>query len=183
MGELRTVGATACQKITFLVYGMCRGDHWSPANLAQHRVFRGCFLTRQAGTGEQCSPLQNFFVSCPKKGFFYKLGTHSCVPWGLPVRLRYRDGCGGRHICRPYGLTAKLSLRQNRGRGLPRPCRAMNFYCPVGRGDPTPPRDWAAAANFRLVSRFYTRTQKAPETQSVSGATRYSTILRYGYIG
>ena len=42
---------------TFLVYGMCRGDHGSPANLAQHRVFRGGFLTRQTGTGEQCSPL------------------------------------------------------------------------------------------------------------------------------
>ena len=27
-----------------------------------------------------------------------------------------------------------------RGRGIPRPYRAMVFYCPVGRGDPTPPQ-------------------------------------------
>ncbi|MDD6649644.1 MAG: hypothetical protein PUE87_06680 [Subdoligranulum variabile] len=34
-----------------------------PTNLAQHRVFRGGFLTRQTDTGEQCSPLQEFFDS------------------------------------------------------------------------------------------------------------------------
>ena len=28
---------------------------------------------------------------------------------------------------------------QNRGRGLPRPYCAMILYCPVERGDPTPP--------------------------------------------
>ena len=42
---------TACQKITFLVYGMCRGDHRSPANLAQHRVFRGQFSYKENGHG------------------------------------------------------------------------------------------------------------------------------------
>ena len=26
---------------------------------------------------------------------------------------------------------------------MPRPYRAMIFYCPVGRGDPTPPGKWA----------------------------------------
>ena len=34
-----------------------------PTNLAQYRVFRGSFLTRQTDTGEQCSPLQEFFDS------------------------------------------------------------------------------------------------------------------------
>ena len=59
----RRGGHTSCQKITFPVYGMCRGDHGSPANLAQHRVFRDSFLTRQTGTGEQCSPLQELIDS------------------------------------------------------------------------------------------------------------------------
>ena len=29
---------------------------------------------------------------------------------------------------------------------MPRPYRAVFFYCPVGRGDLTPPGKWAAAA-------------------------------------
>ena len=40
-----------------------------------------------------------------------------------------------------------------RGRGVPRPYRVVYFYCPVGRGDPTPPqkhsplgRRWRACA-------------------------------------
>ena len=40
-----------------------RGDHWSPANLPQQRIFWDSFLTRQTGAGEQCSPLQEFFNS------------------------------------------------------------------------------------------------------------------------
>ena len=44
-------------------YCMCRGDHWSPANLPQQRIFRDGFLARQTGTGEHCSPLQAFFDS------------------------------------------------------------------------------------------------------------------------
>ena len=31
---------------------------------------------------------------------------------------------------------------------MPRPYRAMIFYCPVGRGDPTPPGDFAATGFF-----------------------------------
>ncbi len=46
-----------------LPYYVCRGDHWSPANLPQQRIFRDGFLARQTGTGEQCSPLQAFFDS------------------------------------------------------------------------------------------------------------------------
>ena len=39
---------------------VCRGDHRSPVNLPPQRIFRDSFLVRQAGTGEQCSPLQEF---------------------------------------------------------------------------------------------------------------------------
>ena len=48
------------QKIASLPYCVCRGDHWSPANLPPQRIFRARCLVRQAGTGEQCSPLQEF---------------------------------------------------------------------------------------------------------------------------
>ena len=54
---------TVCQKTSALPYRECRGDHWSPASLAQQRAFRDGFLTRHTGTGEQCSPLQEFFDS------------------------------------------------------------------------------------------------------------------------
>ena len=60
---------------------VCRGDHWSPANLPPQRIFRDSFLVRQAGTGEQCSPLQIFFDSLSPK--------YPCPPHGsLPHRLR-----------------------------------------------------------------------------------------------
>ena len=60
---------------------VCRGDHWSPVNLPPQRIFRDSFLVRQAGTGEQCSPLQIFFDSLSPK--------YSCPPHGsLPHRLR-----------------------------------------------------------------------------------------------
>ena len=51
---------------------VCRGDHWSPVNLPPQRIFRDSFLVRQAGTGEQCSPLQMFFGSLSPK--------YSCRP-------------------------------------------------------------------------------------------------------
>ena len=60
---------------------VCRGDHWSPVNLPPQRIFRGSFLVRQAGTGEQCSPLQIFFDSLSPK--------YPCPPHvSLPHRLR-----------------------------------------------------------------------------------------------
>ena len=60
---------------------MCRGDHGSPANLAQHRVFCGRFLTRQTGTGEQCSPLQELFdkPQPPLHSFVCAFGTNSTL--------------------------------------------------------------------------------------------------------
>ena len=61
---------------------VCRGDHWSPVNLPPQRIFRDSFLVRQAGTGEQCSPIQMFFDSLSPK--------YSCPPphGSLPHRLR-----------------------------------------------------------------------------------------------
>ena len=60
---------------------VCRGDHWSPVNLPPQRIFRDSFLVRQAGTDEQCSPLQMFFDSLSPK--------YSCPPHvSLPHRLR-----------------------------------------------------------------------------------------------
>ena len=56
-------GRSACQKTSTFLYRECRGDHWSPANLAQQRAFRDGFLTRHTGTGEQCSPLQCAFLT------------------------------------------------------------------------------------------------------------------------
>ena len=39
----------------------------------------------------------------------------------------------------PTNQTIMFALPFDRGRGMPRPYRAVVFYCPVGRGDPTPP--------------------------------------------
>ena len=123
------------------------------------RTARFYALRAASGTARSLRPQARFGAQPPHSGGSWRGDRHA--PY-ITTRKRAFSASGGRHVCRPYGLPAKLSLRQNRGRGLPLPCRAMNFYCPVGRGDPTPPRDWAAAANFRLVSRFYTRTQKSP---------------------
>ena len=49
------------QKNAFFPYCVCRGDHWSPINLPQQRNFCDSLLTRQTGTGEQCSTLQVVF--------------------------------------------------------------------------------------------------------------------------
>ena len=57
--------AQRVEKTPALPYRECRGDHWSPASLAQQRAFRDGFLTRHTGTGEQCSPLQEFFDKLP----------------------------------------------------------------------------------------------------------------------
>ena len=73
---------SACQKTSTLLYRDCRGDHWSPANLAQQRAFRDGFLTRHTGTGEQCSPLQEFFDSLKKQSAGLLPSTD-----GRPVRI------------------------------------------------------------------------------------------------
>ena len=68
---------------------------------------------------------------------------HIARPCGVTARLCCPDGCGGRHICRPYQPTRKIiiTVKPRAGRAPPLP---RYFYCPVGRGDPTPPRNFAA---------------------------------------
>ena len=42
---------------------MCRGDHWSPANLTQQYGFReGCFTDKRA-RANNARPYKNFFDS------------------------------------------------------------------------------------------------------------------------
>ena len=43
-------------KNIFLVYCMCRGDHWSPANWAQQRVFREGFFTGKRARASNARP-------------------------------------------------------------------------------------------------------------------------------
>ena len=89
---------------------VCRGDHWSPANLPPQRIFRDSCLVRQAGTGEQCSPLQMFFDSLSPK--------YSCPPLvSLPHRLRAeppRRGCQERGtflpVVRASGFISAFAL-------------------------------------------------------------------------
>ena len=40
----------------------------------------------------------------------------------------------------PTNQPVMFIIIYGRGRGVPRPYRAVYFYCPVGRGDPTPPQ-------------------------------------------
>ena len=88
---------------------VCRGDHWSPVNLPPQRIFRDSFLVRQAGTGEQCSPLQMFFDSLSPK--------YSCPPHvSLPHRLRAEPPRrGGQERAAPrveFSLFAENEIRR-----------------------------------------------------------------------
>ena len=85
---------------------VCRGDHWSPVNLPPQRIFRDSFLVRQAGTGEQCSPLQMFFDSLSPK--------YSCPP----------------HVSLPHRLRAEPPRRGGQERAVPR----VEFSPFVGNG-------------------------------------------------
>ena len=51
------------------------------------------------------------------------------------------DDCTGGIYAAPTDRTVNFTLPLGHGRGVPRPYRAVVFYCPVGRGDPTPPCD------------------------------------------
>ena len=86
---------------------VCRGDHWSPVNLPPQRIFRDSFLVRQAGTGEQCSPLQMFFDSLSPK--------YSCLPHvSLPHRLRAEPPRrGGQERAMPCAEFSPFGRRRN----------------------------------------------------------------------
>ena len=49
-----------CQKIAFLPYCVCRGDHWSPANLPQKRIFRDSFLQGKWARASNARPYKSF---------------------------------------------------------------------------------------------------------------------------
>ena len=40
---------------------MCRGDHWSPANLAQQRVFRESIFTEKRAGASNARPYKSFW--------------------------------------------------------------------------------------------------------------------------
>ncbi len=40
---------------------MCRGDHWSPANLAQQRVFRESIFTEKRARASNARPYKSFW--------------------------------------------------------------------------------------------------------------------------
>ena len=42
---------------------MCRGDHWSPADLAQKRVFRGSYFIDKRARASNARPTKRFFDS------------------------------------------------------------------------------------------------------------------------
>ena len=49
----------------------------------------------------------------------------------------------------PTSQPVNLLFSLGRGRGMPRPYRVTYFYCPVGRGDPTPPGNLAVDAKLQ----------------------------------
>ena len=57
-------------------------------------------------------------------------------PWRLPVRSICRYSCTGGIYAAPTSQPILFIIIYGRGRGMPRPYRAVVFYCPVGRGDP-----------------------------------------------
>ena len=141
----RTWFAPDCQKIAFLPYCVCRGDHWSPADLPQQRIFRDSFLARQTGAGEQCSPLQEFFDRQWRTWFAHRSLAAVVSPPGRckhrplhrrggfhirPGRLRLPQASVGspRHDLRempthfPRGRVLSARLRAGRARPLRRWC-------------------------------------------------------------
>ena len=55
------IDRSACQKITFLSYWMCRGDHWSPANLVQQRVSKESIFTEKRARASNAHPYKSFW--------------------------------------------------------------------------------------------------------------------------
>ena len=48
-----------------LPYYVCRGDHWSPANLPQQRIFRESFFQGKQARASNARPYRSFFDSLP----------------------------------------------------------------------------------------------------------------------
>ena len=65
-------------------------------------------------------------------------GEH-CSPVRFTRYIVISGWLRGRSMTAPTSQPIVFIIIYGRGRGLPRPYRAMIFYCPVGRGDLTPP--------------------------------------------
>ena len=79
----------------------------------------------------------------------------------LPIRSICRCDCNGRHICRPYKPTRNIVIAINPRAGRAPPLPQKDFYCLVGRGDPTPPGKLPIAA--KLHGTVKTVPYKQPE--------------------
>ena len=66
----------------------------------------------------------------------------------------------------PLRITHKFGVAIMSRAGHAPPLRGGEFYCPVGRGDLTPPGKWAVAANFPLISRL--RRQLPPQGEALT---------------
>ena len=105
---------------------VCRGDHWSPANLPPQRIFRDSCLVRQAGTGEQCSPLQEFSpvwarniparrtvlspTACGRSPLAEGAKRGRCPAWSF-LPLSKTRSVGAHSICARGGLSYRKRAR------------------------------------------------------------------------
>ena len=105
---------------------VCRGDHWSPANLPPQRIFRDSCLVRQAGTGEQCSPLQEFSpvwarniparrtvlspTACGRSPLAEGAKSGRCPAWSF-LPLSKTKSVGAHSICARGGLSCRKRAR------------------------------------------------------------------------
>ena len=88
---------------------------------------RDGFLSPRRGNG-QPSQISPSSVTCgdsfPQKG--------GSLSWSLPGRLPCWEDCTGGIYAAPTNQPASFSFPFGRGRGIPRPYRAMVFYRPAG---------------------------------------------------
>ena len=119
---------------------VCRGDHWSPANLPPQRIFRDSCLVRQAGTGEQCSPLQELSpvwarniparrtvlspTACGRSPLAEGAKRGRCPAWSF-LPLSKARSVGAHSICARGGLSCRKRARADME-------SAPTFFCGGG---------------------------------------------------
>ena len=135
-------------------YRVCRGDHWSPANLPPQRIFRDSCLVRQAGTGEQCSPLQEFSpvwarnisarrtvlspTACGRSPLAEGAKRGRCPAWSC-LPLSKTKSVGAYSICARGGLSYRKRARADME-------SAPTFFC-----SGSPPHRMGQGARFCLL--------------------------------
>ena len=143
---------------------VCRGDHWSPANLPPQRIFRDSCLVRQAGTGEQCSPLQEFSpvwarnlparrtvlspTACGRSPLAEGAKSGRCPAWSF-LPLSETKSVGAHSICARGSLPCRKRARADME-------SAPTFFCsgrvPLAEG--AKGRVFACCACKRIYFRF-----------------------------